>query len=294
MPQRTNLQQAVIYYVKRHYAPPDVEVTESKMLRDSESNEDREVDVVMEGMVGDERLTISIEVKADRRRAGTPWIDSMIGKHQRMPTSKLVLVSWSGFSRPAQVKMERQGGRVVGLTPEAVTGLTVPPLFYEELGKTPEKAVVLVSDDAGTRAIPVDAPILLNIYAAPSHDAYLCTLRDMVVRILNERGGGEELSRQAHEHPERDDLTHFSIEMTELDHLGLYVHNTASDAFRTLCGFRVTGPITLRREQIDFRVMRLGESVFAMSELQMAGKDAVWVLTPNEDKKSATVSWRLI
>ena len=35
VPQRTNLHQAVIYYVKRHYAPPEVEVTQSKMMTDA-------------------------------------------------------------------------------------------------------------------------------------------------------------------------------------------------------------------------------------------------------------------
>ena len=43
MPKRSNLHQAVIYYVKRHYAPPEVVVTESRMLYDRDSEEDREV-----------------------------------------------------------------------------------------------------------------------------------------------------------------------------------------------------------------------------------------------------------
>ena len=41
--------------------------------------------------------------------------------------------------------------------------------------------------------------------------------------------------------------------------------------------------------------MRLGDTVFAMTELQMGGRDAVWVLTPNNDgTDTATVSWRLV
>ena len=44
---------------------------------------------------------------------------------------------------------------------------------------------------------------------------------------------------------------------------------------------------------MNFTVMRLGDSVFAMTELVMAGKSAVWVLTSN-DETSATVSWRLL
>jgi hypothetical protein len=39
--------------------------------------------------------------------------------------------------------------------------------------------------------------------------------------------------------------------------------------------------------------MRLGDTVFAMSEVEMAGRSSVWVLTPNDDG-TATVSWRLL
>src|SRR5215207_11367757 len=46
----------------------------------------------MEGSLGDEPVTISIEVKAEKRRMGAPWVESMLRKHERRPTDKLVLV----------------------------------------------------------------------------------------------------------------------------------------------------------------------------------------------------------
>ena len=100
----------MIYYVKRHYAPPEVEVTESKMMTDRDTGEQREVDIVMEGTIGDEPVVISIEVSTGTRPKGSPWVESMLSKHDRMPTNRLVLVSWSGFSGPG-VGEGREPGR---------------------------------------------------------------------------------------------------------------------------------------------------------------------------------------
>jgi Restriction endonuclease len=292
VPKRSNLHQAVIYYVKRHYAPPEVVVTESRMLYDRDSEEDREVDIVMEGSLGDEPVTISIEVKAEKRRMGAPWVESMLRKHERMPTDKLVLVSWSGFTSPALRKVENQGGRVVALTPELLPTASVQAPHYQEMTPTAEKAALLVRDDGGALLKVNDVPILLNIYAAPEHAAYLCMLRDLVQRVINEKVG-EDLHRQAYENEDRDSLTHFSLEASGLEHHSWYAHDGDADRFRLISAFSVTGPIFLRRQTPEFIAMRLGETVFAMSELQMAGRSAVWVLTPSDDG-TATVSWRLL
>lgn len=292
VPKRSNLHQAVIFHVKRHYAPPDVEVTESKMLYDPASGEDREVDIVMEGRLGDEPVCLSIEVVARSRPMGPDWVGSMVTKHERMPTTKLVLVSWSGFTRGARQLVDSYGGWVVALTPEAVPNASVTAPYYLEVTTTPENATLLIRDDDGTLTKVTDVPILANIYAAPSHDAYLCMLRDLVLRVINERGVGWDLLDQAYQSEHRQSLTHFSLESTALDHRGIYAHDGDADEFRHISAFAVTGPIALHEQSLDFTVMRLGDSIFAMSELQMGGKPAVWVVT--NDGTEATVSWRLI
>jgi hypothetical protein len=293
VPQRSNLHQAVVYYIKKHLAPPDAEVTESKMLVDLDSGEEREVDVVVEGRVGDDPVVVSVEVQARQRRAGSPWVDEMITKHSRMPTNRLVLVSWSGFTGPARRKVDRQGGRVVALTPDVEPNATVPLLFYQELTTRPERASLLI-ENGGERSWVSEVPINANLYGEPEHEAFLCTLVDLVNRFLNARGG-KELTQQAYDHPDRDSLTHFSLEQTDLAALGvdLYAHRGDTDEFDKVIGFSVSGPITLRYQPVNFRPMRLGDTLFAMTEVQMGGRDAVWVLTPNDDR-SATVSWRLI
>ena len=83
--------------------------------------------------------------------------------------------------------------------------------------------------------------------------------------------------------------------MTDLDDRGRYVHDGNTDRFRLISGWRIVGPLTLRQQPLEFTIMRLGDTVFAMTELQMGGRDAVGVLTPNNDgTDSGTLSWRLV
>ena len=131
----------------------------------------------------------------------------MLSKHDRMPTNRLVLVSWSGFTAPALAKVESQGGRVVALTPEVIPDATsnFTP-FYSEVSTTPESAFIVVRDDDGELLRVTDVPMTLNIYAAPAHDAYLCMLGQIVNRVMNQEVVGRELLDQAHESENRDVL----------------------------------------------------------------------------------------
>lgn len=280
VPPRSNLHQAVVYYIKKHLAPPDAEVTESKMLVDLDSGEEREVDVVVEGRVGDDPIVVSVEVQARGRRAGSPWVDEMISKHSRMPTNRLVLVSWSGFTEPARRKVDQQGGRVVALTPEVEPNATVPPLFYQEVTTTQERASLLI-ENGGARSWVSDVPINAILYGEPAMEA-VCTLALLVNWFLNARAG-KELTKQAYDHPDPDSLTHFSFEQTDLDALGIEIcaHRGDTGEFHQVIGFSVSGPVTLRQQPVTFRPMRLGDTLFAMTEIQMGGRDAVWVLTPS-------------
>jgi hypothetical protein len=247
--------------------------------------------MVIEGTLAGEGATISIEVTAGRRRAGTPWVNQMIQKHARMPTSRLVLVSWSGFSAPARAKVAAQGGWVIALTPEVVPDASVPDLNYLEVNTTPAAATLLVRNNDGTPAMVSDVPILTNLYAGSGRKSLAFTLRDLVLRVLNEQRSGRDLLDQAQAHEDRDSLTHFSVEMADLDHFGMYVSD--GEGYRLLSAFVVVGPVSVSQQPVEFTVMRLRDDLFAISELVMAGKSSVWVLTPNDDG-SSSVSWRLL
>lgn len=114
MPARSNDFQRVIYYVRQHIAP-DAVVRESVMLTDKTTGEPREVDVLVEGTMGGERIAIAIEVRDHARKPGVQWVEEVRGKYADLPVDKVVMVSRSGFTAAALRKAAAHG--IEALTP---------------------------------------------------------------------------------------------------------------------------------------------------------------------------------
>jgi hypothetical protein len=102
MPKRTNTFQQVIYMIQRQLAGTNAVVTESKFLEHRHTGNAAEVDVVIEGKLAGQDVTLGIECTAGKRPATIEWVQQMIGKHQGMPISRSILVSQSGFTRNAK------------------------------------------------------------------------------------------------------------------------------------------------------------------------------------------------
>jgi hypothetical protein len=119
MPRRSNLFQDTIAVVHAHMAG-DATIEESSMLRQRTTGELREVDVVLRSRIGSHEVVVSIEARASVRKADLPWVESMVGKHADLPTSKLVLVSENGFTGPAKRQAEAKGA--IAVTSEDLAG----------------------------------------------------------------------------------------------------------------------------------------------------------------------------
>jgi hypothetical protein len=103
MPKRTNALQKAIKLVEEHKGN-FLNLRESAMLCDRYAGIEREVDILLEGEINTHSITVAIEVMDRKRPADTPWVEGMISKHNSLPTDKLILVSSSGFTNPAQEK----------------------------------------------------------------------------------------------------------------------------------------------------------------------------------------------
>ena len=94
---------------------------ESAFLVDRETGEEREVDILLKSQFGDYSVVLSVEVNARSRRAGSGWVEEMAGKHQALVTNKLVLVSRSGFTKPALKKAKVRGIEALTIKEACVT-----------------------------------------------------------------------------------------------------------------------------------------------------------------------------
>ena len=102
MPKRTNFFQDLIARIEQTLAPSNAKVTQSKILKDARTGEDREVDVYIDVDYGNNRITrIGIHCRDHKRKSGTPWVEQVVGMQADLPVDKTVLVSRSGFTKPA-------------------------------------------------------------------------------------------------------------------------------------------------------------------------------------------------
>jgi hypothetical protein len=116
MPKRTNEFQQLVYLVRLHLAAGGT-VTESKMLTDRRTGQQREVDVCIEAVISGEPIVVSIECRDHTRRADVGWVDQMKTKHERLPTNALILASKRGFTPEAKRVAADYGIKVVALVP---------------------------------------------------------------------------------------------------------------------------------------------------------------------------------
>jgi hypothetical protein len=98
MPRRTNVFQEVVAIIHEHMAV-GATVEESAMLVNRATKRRREVDVVIRGKQATHDVVVGVEATKGNRMASVEWVERMIGKHQNLPTDKLVLVSQSRLSR---------------------------------------------------------------------------------------------------------------------------------------------------------------------------------------------------
>lgn len=106
MPKRSNNFQILVELLERQLAPTSANVIGSQLLQDARSGEKREVDIVIETSAGIHPILIGIEVIDRSRPASSPWVESIAAKHADLPINKTILVSRSGFYKPALLKAE--------------------------------------------------------------------------------------------------------------------------------------------------------------------------------------------
>lgn len=106
MPKRTNTFQEVVALLHQH-AAGDASLEESAMLVNRVTGELREVDVVIRSEIAGHEMVLGIE--ATMKKGSSPWVEQMIGKHEELPTDRLVLVADRGFSGPARRYAAKKG-----------------------------------------------------------------------------------------------------------------------------------------------------------------------------------------
>jgi hypothetical protein len=294
VPKRTTPFQMVVAFVRKHWAPDDLSVTESKYLRDSHLGIDREVDVVVEGDFDGEPVVTSIEVIEHSRPASVTWVEQQVAKHRYLSTNRLVLISKSGFTKNALKAVAAEGGWVDAVRPEIVEvdgEPVVERLHVDQMELEPTRC-----------RLHVQRPDSSAVVVEGLLEGAICTVFDgdgvergsalqLAYEVLHIDWLREHFSREAHDHPERDELKGFSCGIG-LGELGYYLRDDETGELHSLMMIDVEGRFYFTQTELAFAQTELGDRRFGVGEGLLLGRQTIWVQTAHEAAGTAKLSWR--
>ena len=112
--------EALVAWIEKTLAET-AEVVPNAKLPDKETGKLRQVDVAVFLKDSHHRLLVMIEVRHRARPVGSPYIEETYGKAMSIGAANVVIVSSSGFTRPAQQKAKKRGIRLLTYQ-EAISG----------------------------------------------------------------------------------------------------------------------------------------------------------------------------
>lgn len=307
MPKRSNLFQDTVAVVQQHLAG-EAEVEESAYLKERTTGEEREVDVVVRSMVAGQEVIVSIEATSTHRKADLTWVDTLLGKHADLPTSKLVLVSEAGFTKPARLKAEAKGA--VPMAPQDLAGDHPSRRMIEQLAELAQKELTAEITDMAMYArrpngdpVLVRVPLNMNVYNEDGQ--YLTMLINLFhserdanaaefARVESELpvGEGHEMSATMLTHaldpfwnlPGGVKIPKIYARWTQVDPPELQVIEKVEVLAKV--DVRAAPPIAMSAAR------QLGDVAYAFGETMFDGEQALVVLTASEKLAQLTVRLR--
>ncbi|EXI87720.1 MAG: hypothetical protein AW12_02028 [Candidatus Accumulibacter sp. BA-94] len=279
MPKRSNDFQRLIYLVRVNLAD-GAKVTESKMMRDRLTKRFREVDVVIEGVVGHQPVVVAIECRDHKRVADVSWIDMMKAKHDRLDTHALLLASRMGFTPEAKDVAMKYGIELFSM--EDIETADIPAmlapggsLWIKSVSVTAEKVTARVAQlgNLADETVATSPDNLLYL----QDETELCLLRELVDRLLKSPHAWDYLLIEAKEE-------HVWFEFVwepPADNEGcpLYMKKIDPEAFRPVECLRVVGPCKVEIGRFGMRHGKIGGVKVAWGKSAIAGRDALAVAT---------------
>jgi hypothetical protein len=302
VPKRTNVFQEVVAILQEHMAG-DATVEESGMLVHRDTGQEREVDVVIRSKVAGHEVIVSVEATASGRKADTDWVEARLKKHDKLPTSKLVLVSQAGFTKAARKEAEAENA--VPLSPEDldvddpayVVVNALPSLWPKAFSLAPEAATLAVRKPDGTLLRVNDARPDTTVFFADGQAAG--TLVDVFkAAAANFPKVAEDVGlADITEDIDRFFVMHWEPPLTievdgETKHLYLRWEESGQPEFHEIDRAEFRGQATIRVGEIPLHHRRLGEVSYAYGEGKLGDQPLLMVVSEDEGGGNATIRLR--
>jgi hypothetical protein len=279
VPKRTNKEQQIIEILKAILAADGVTVTPSKLLHDRQIGIDREVDVVAEAQVDGHTFTQSFEVVARSRPLDISWVEGMLQKHAHLPTDRLYLVSWSGFTKTATRLAETRPAVILATVRRTGGEVT---LFADQVNMTLRRATLHARLPDGHIVRVRGAPDT-TIHTATG--AVSGTLWSLGTWLMNRPMIGQALLDQAHNHSRRDEMkwveATLPLDRPPVDELYLR-HEETSDLHK-IVGVELGCDFEFTQQRVDLTVREFAKDLFGHGDVVLGGKPHIVVATVAPD-----------
>lgn len=283
MPKRSNDFQRLVYLIRVNLAE-GAKVTESKMMRDRLTKRFREVDVVIEGKVGNHPVTVCVECRDHKRVADVTWVDMMKSKHDRLDTNALILASRSGFTPEARNVASTFGIEVFTL--EDVESADIPRMLSSESSLL-LKSVTISTQKVNVKVAKFGELSEENIATTPDNlihledGSELCQIRDLVDRLLKGNHARDYLLKESKE----DHVWFEFIWEPPSVHEGkpLFMKKIDPEVLRPIESIRVIGPCKVEIGKFGMRHGKIGNVKVTWGKSVVAGRDAMAVTTQSTD-----------
>jgi len=243
-------------------------VEQSVELADQQTGELREVDVLITAASGDHVLRIGLE--ATDRRGGTPWVESMITKHQGGRLSdKLILVAAGGFTRGALKKAEAHNVELVTLGDAesvdwAETVGKYASLWFAKVDLSPETVSLTVKSPEGTGLLVIGADTVV----VSADRTKRSTLLQFVHFVLKQASVLRDVYAQA----DREKLTTFDVDGTVDEEA--YALDTAGNA-HLISAFHIKGGLAFSILEFQIQKNSYRDAAIGHAEFEIDGRKVV-------------------
>lgn len=282
MPKRSNDFQRLIYLVRLNLSE-GAKVYESKMMRDRLTKRFREVDVVIEGKVGSQRVFVSVECRDHQRVADVTWVDTMKAKHDRLDTHALLLASRSGFTPEARDVASKYGIELFTL--EDIDDANIPALLGSN-GSLWLKSVTITAEKVSIRVAQVGVLPSETVATSPDNLLYIedgsehCQTKELVDRLLKSPRARDYLLAEANEEHRWFEL--FWGPPSDHDGKPLYMKKLEPAVLRPVESIRIVGPCKVEVGRFGMRHGRIGDVQVSWGKSTIAGRNAMAVATVTE------------
>jgi len=255
-------------------------VEQSVELVDVQNGERREIDVVITVKSGDHRFRIGIE--AVDRRGGTPWVESMITKHQGgQLTDRLILVAADGFTRGAIKKAAAANVEVVALGDGksldwAKTVGRYASLWFGKVDLSPESVSLTVKKQGNAAQLEI-GPDTMIVSGDRSKQFSLLQFVHYVLK-------GANILKEVYDRADRENLTTFKAEGTVAKEV--YALDAAGEAY-LIKSFCIEGTLDFGIAEFQVKKNSYRGAAVGHGEFEIGDKKGVVAIVEKQGEEAA-------